>query len=349
MDDARITLGDYSAAWLKRISAAAERDGDAALLNPRTVAHYVRHFKMRWTPRLGHLRLRDLARRDIRAVLLELQEEGVGAAALRLCYFALCSCLSAAVDDDVIPSTPAYRAARGIIRKPRPREGQRRSMPREVLVEFLRAVPRFDPRRADLFDLLAGTGMRIGEALGLEPWHVDPARRVIVVRQQWINRRVHGTKNGEHREVEISEGLAGRLARRIAHQQGDRWLFPRRPGGRWPERPDAVQEAMKLVLAAAGLPSYTPHSLRHARAVLLFEETGDLQYVQRQLGHSSILVTSDLYGRDAIPRHPRAVGRIDRLIHPDADDGRRRASQPLLAGARPVADRQRQRGNSSRR
>jgi len=49
----------------------------------------------------------------------------------------------------------------------------------------------------------------------------------------------------------------------------------------------------KRAAAAAGLKkSYSLYSLRHTRAIYLLEWTGDLKYVQQQMGHSSIAITS---------------------------------------------------------
>jgi integrase len=57
-------------------------------------------------------------------------------------------------------------------------------------------------------------------------------------------------------------------------------------------------KVFKRILKAAGLPGhYSPHSLRHTYASLLLQMGQSPAYVQRQLGHASIKLTVDTYGR----------------------------------------------------
>lgn len=85
---------------------------------------------------------------------------------------------------------------------------------------------------------------------------------------------------------------------------------------------------MRHACEGAGLTQrFTPHCLRHTYATMLLELTGDCTYVSRQLGHSSVAITVDLYGAGAQPRHPEAADRLDALLH-------RRG--PLRAGPEPA-------------
>ncbi|TMA89191.1 MAG: hypothetical protein E6J77_07785 [Deltaproteobacteria bacterium] len=60
---------------------------------------------------------------------------------------------------------------------------------------------------------------------------------------------------------------------------------------------------------AAGLPShFTVHCLRHTFATLHLEaDQGRLLYVSRQLGHSSIAITADVYARWLMPTDKAAA------------------------------------------
>src|SRR4029434_9731039 len=65
-----------------------------------------------------------------------------------------------------------------------------------------------------------------------------------------------------------------------------------------PPNPHAIHVAFAQVLERAGLPEYhSPHSLRHSAASLLLAHGESLQFVKNQLGHSTIALTVDLYGR----------------------------------------------------
>ncbi len=59
-----------------------------------------------------------------------------------------------------------------------------------------------------------------------------------------------------------------------------------------------LRKVMTRALKAAGLPPhFTPHCLRHTFASLLLQRGESPAYVQRQLGHASIQLTVDTYGK----------------------------------------------------
>lgn len=73
-------------------------------------------------------------------------------------------------------------------------------------------------------------------------------------------------------------------------------MFVRDDGTPLPE--DGVRKAFKGIARRAGLAAYwSPHNLRHTMAVMLIQQGVPLPYVKEQLGHSSIQVTVDIYGR----------------------------------------------------
>ena len=66
------------------------------------------------------------------------------------------------------------------------------------------------------------------------------------------------------------------------------------------------------VLKKAELPGhFTPHCLRHTYASLLLQQGESIVYVQRQLGHSSIQLTVDTYGKWLPMGNKAAVDRLD--------------------------------------
>ena len=76
----------------------------------------------------------------------------------------------------------------------------------------------------------------------------------------------------------------------------DRLVFPR-TGGRTPGapiKPFYLEDDLKALCAAAGVPTYTPHRLRHAAKTLLTSKGVDPHVVQ-QLGGWADLHTANLY------------------------------------------------------
>lgn len=86
------------------------------------------------------------------------------------------------------------------------------------------------------------------------------------------------------------------------------WVFVNTAG----QPLDDSRKVFARALRAAGLPGrFSPHSLRHTFASLLLQAGESPVYVQRQLGHSSIQLTVDTYGRWLPMGNPSAVDRLD--------------------------------------
>ena len=73
-----------------------------------------------------------------------------------------------------------------------------------------------------------------------------------------------------------------------------------------------LRKAFSKVLKAAALPGHlSPHSLRHSFASQLLQHGESPAYVQRQLGHASIKLTVDTYGKWLPMGNTAAVDRLD--------------------------------------
>jgi integrase len=65
--------------------------------------------------------------------------------------------------------------------------------------------------------------------------------------------------------------------------------------GTWPYSQRKVQGIVKKVCKAAGLEARNPHDLIHTYATMLLMAHQSTGYIQKQLGHSSIAITMDIY------------------------------------------------------
>ena len=130
--------------------------------------------------------------------------------------------------------------------------------------------------------LLLDTGLRVSEALGLNWDHVDLDNLVL---------RVLG-KGGKHRVVPISfEGR--KLLYRWRQQPGkSEWVFPTLSGIITRQR--NVGRDMKLLGQRVGISGvrFSPHTMRHTFAVSYLRAGGNVLYLQRILGHSSLEMTN---------------------------------------------------------
>jgi integrase len=171
-----------------------------------------------------------------------------------------------------------------------------------------------------VFFTLARTGMRLGEGLALQWPDVDLAGREIRVARGFSKGRLSTPKGGHGRTVDVSQQLAGLLHRLEVERKAETlrrgwpamppWVFVMATGRPVIDR--TVDRVFKRVVRAAGLPAhFTPHCLRHTYASLLLVDGVSPVYVQRQLGHSSIAMTCDLYGRWLPMGNKAAVDRLD--------------------------------------
>jgi len=138
---------------------------------------------------------------------------------------------------------------------------------------------------------------------------------------QSLSRGEVGTpKAGHGRTVDLSQALAETLGHLEQHRTREAWLLGWQTLPLWvfctrvgtPMDESKVRRAMRHVLQQAKLPlHFSPHGLRHTYASLMLQQGESLNYVQRQLGHASINLTADTYGKWLPLGNKAAVDRLD--------------------------------------
>lgn len=186
-----------------------------------------------------------------------------------------------------------------------------------------------------IVELLYGSGLRLGELLGLD---VQPSAAA----RGWIDSsaaEVHVLgKGSKWRTVPVGKpalaALAAWLEARavLLRHSGERALFVGTRGERL--TPQVARRRLAAWARAAGLPMHVhPHLLRHSFASHLLQSSGDLRAVQELLGHASIASTQ-VYTRLDFQH----LSRIYEAAHPRA-----RRAPPSSAtvddgsGAQPLA------------
>jgi integrase/recombinase XerD len=144
------------------------------------------------------------------------------------------------------------------------------------------------PRYKVLVALLAGTGVRIGEGLGVRTEDLGPECRVLHVRRSIWDRQEQQPKTANAiRVVDIPEALAKVLREYVPGRNG--LLFATRNGGPLSQR--NVLRAFYTVGAMCGF-----HALRRFRTETLRRERVPEDLVRLWLGHAGHSVT-DTYAK----------------------------------------------------
>lgn len=134
-------------------------------------------------------------------------------------------------------------------------------------------------------ELLFATGLRISELCHLRPDRVDLDQGILCIRG----------KGSKERYIQIANTAVLRQVKKYhAHWrkeiQAEQFFFLNRYGKRYSEQ--SARKMIKKYARQAGIClNITPHMFRHTFATLLLEEDVDIRYIQKMLGHSSILTT----------------------------------------------------------
>lgn len=150
-----------------------------------------------------------------------------------------------------------------------------------------------------LFALLAETGIRVGQALGLR--HSDFVSRRCELRIVPRDDNANGarTKTRTITTVPVSSALVRLYSEYMHTEYGDLdsdYVFVNlfsHPVGR-PLRYDAVAKLVTRLRARTGI-EFTPHVLRHTRATALIRAGVPIEIVSKMLTHRSVETTSQTY------------------------------------------------------
>jgi integrase len=155
--------------------------------------------------------------------------------------------------------------------------------------------------------LLAGSGLRLGEALGLNQGDVVPG----FVRLRVSKTTIRAVPISKDAQAAIAEAI--RDAPRIGRDEPI-FFGPRknRSGVRDRLRGDTVTHAVPAVVTAAGLDRLTPHGFRHGAATLMVAKGAHMRVVAEQLGHKNPAMTARVYAHVVPSAQVEAVALLDR-------------------------------------
>lgn len=308
-DDARgeffeasqMTFREYAEEWVERHTGAngTLRSGTRQNYRNDLARAAFRFFGER--QRLCDLRPKDMA--QFAAWLCNPVEQGgkrLSDNTVRNRFTPVRACLATAVEEGLIRHSPAANTrlprVERIIGDEGDEGGEARAFTREQLATILRMI---HPRHRPLLELLAATGLRIGEAVGLEWRHLELSTRPVVkVRQRYYRGEMGPPKTSAgRRDVPLPPAVARTLRelRVKTKRPGDTDpVFVNTRGNRL--RQESIRhDYLRPVLEEVGVPWASLHTFRHTCATMLFAAGRNPIQVARWLGHRSSSITLDVY------------------------------------------------------
>ncbi|MBF9315819.1 tyrosine-type recombinase/integrase [Mycobacteroides chelonae] len=312
--DSKRTLGDWLAHWRGTTLAASDRKESTKELYANISR---RHLEVE---PFGAIRLDKLKPSDIEGLVLALRAKtkqgrvteanaepepvrALSDATIRQAYTVLRAGLDGAVRDGLLAKNPAAAVQRpGLTRR------EAKHVDAVDVNKLLLCAEGL--RYRDVLALIAGTGLRRGEALALRWADVDLDKRMLAVRGTLgrVGGRLIITEpktERSRRTVPLSLALVAMLRAHRAAQDAERQAA----GNQWndhqlaftteigtPVDPRNILRTVQIAARKAGIADVGVHTLRHSAAVAWLEGQVHIKAVADLLGHSSIAITGDIYG-----------------------------------------------------
>lgn len=286
---ARLTVSAFLDRWL---------DVWKDRVKPRTHARYAELIRLHVKPALGPTSLTKLRPLHIEELYGSLRKRGLSGTTVLQIHRVLHAAFGQAVRWQLLDRNPT-----DAVKAPRRSTLEAKSLTGEQVPKLLDVVEGHPVQVPTLIAL--GTGMRLGEVLGLRWQDIDldaaaaRVRQTLQVTMQFDLPKSHRSL----RTLSLPTFIVDTLKRHRKSQNerrlmlGESWqeldLVCDRGDGQ-PLRPDTISKQLRNLAKAAGL-DISFHGLRHTHASLMLAAGTDLKVTSSRLGHSSISITADLY------------------------------------------------------
>lgn len=260
-----------------------------ARLTPRAYKRSADILDQHLMPIFGTMEIAAIRRRDVQRYLTGRLRD-VSRESARKEFFVLRHMLQFAVEEQLIPVNHANG-----VELPKAPPGRLRYLQPTELHAVLEACPEW---LRPIAGLLAFTGMRRGEVLGLRWMDIDRKGRKIILPQ---------TKNGDGRVVSLNK-LAMDVIDSLTAGSPTSHVFT----GMTPEN---VSLAFLRTCRKVGIADFRLHDLRHTAASWLRMTGADLQDVARVLGHKDLRMTMR-YAHLSEAHDAAVAAKLDKVFQP---------------------------------
>ncbi len=260
-------------------------------------------------------RLRDIERLAIQQWVAEKFRQQSGWQTVRNAWVLLSSILETAVEYGYLSANPA----RGVKFPQQALKEKPAMIAGDSLAALLRHVA--EPYRT-MVSLIAATGLRIGELLGLRWRALDLNLGTLAVRESVFEGQFQRPKTQKAlRTIPLGpRAIAALIAHheRVSRRAPEDLVFGNRNGDPLRES-KLLTKVLQPAAEAAGLGRVTWHQFRHIHSSLLNDLRVPVKIAQEQLGHASISTTLNIYTHVVEASHRQAVEAVEERLFLELD------------------------------
>ena len=298
-------------------------------LKDNTFQNYVYMYNQYVMPRFGYKRISALVKSDLKHFYNTLVDErGLSIATVDVVHNVVHQVLDMALEDAYIRRNPADNVLKELRKELALRRSKRRALTKAEQDLFLTYLRRSEQYRHwyPVFAVLIGTGLRVGEAVGLRWCDIDLDEGVIDVNHTLVYYRhavdgcycnIHTPKtvNGIRQVPMLSfvkEAFLEEQQRQ--HEEGVQcnsvidgytdFIFLNRNGQ--PQHQGTLNKALRRIVRDCNtdamsrgikvlLPHFSCHSLRHTFTTRMCEAGVNIKVIQDTLGHADVSTTLNIY------------------------------------------------------
>lgn len=298
------TLREAAEVWVKGAEDGSIRNRSGDRYKPSAIRGYEQALRLRLVPALGGMRLGELRRADVQALVDALLRDGHEPATIRntlLPLRAICRRAVARGEIAINPTTglelPAVRGRRDRIASPQEAE------------QLLNALRRDRALWATAFY----AGLRLGELQALDWNAVDLDGSVIRVKASWDPRAgLVAPKSAAGRRVVPIASVLLRHLRELQNAGGSGFVFGRADGRAF--APSSVLLRAETAWAAAKLKPIGLHECRHTFASFMIAAGVNAKALSTYMGHASVTITFDRYGHLMPGNEAEAARLLDQYL-----------------------------------
>ena len=266
-------------------------------------------------PRWRDWRLRDIERLAIQQWVAEKFRQRCGWQTVRNSWVLLSGILETAVEYGYLEVNPARGVKfpqKGLKEKPAIIAGD----------SFAKLLKQVDEPYRTMISLIAATGLRIGELLGLRWRALDLDIGTLGVRESVFEGHVQPPKTQKAvRTIPLGPRAVAALVAHRAHvsrRAPEDLVFGNRKGDPLRES-KLLRNVLQPAAEAVGLGRVTWHQFRHIHSSLLNDLKVPAKIAQEQLGHASISTTLNIYTHVVDASHRTSVEAVEARLFDDLD------------------------------